>query len=218
MKILLIEDEVRLAKNICTGLRQEGYVIDMVHDGLQGLDLAQTGEYDLLILDLMLPSLGGLDISKKLRSEKINTPILMLTAKSTLDDKVLGLNTGADDYLTKPFDFEELLARIKALLRRPLQYQPEIITKNNFTIDTKNQSIFYKNKEILLSQKEYQVLEFLVKNTKKWVAKEELISRVWSYESEILENTVEATIKNIRKKTNKSIILTKRGFGYRLSS
>ncbi len=199
MKILLIEDEVRLARSIATGLTDEGYVVDLAHDGSEGYDLAQSGEYDLLILDLMLPTLDGLSICKKLRAQKISLPILMLTAKSTLSDKVTGLNDGADDYLTKPFDFEELLARIRALSRRPAELLP---------------TTRYPD----LSVKESQLLEYLQRHPTRFITKQEIITRVWPYDSNILDNTVEVTIKNIRKKLTKTIIITRRGLGYQFAA
>ncbi len=198
MKLLLVEDETRLAQSIKSGLVDEGYIVDIAHDGQLGYDLASSKDYDLIILDLMLPLQDGLTVCKKLRQEKNKTPIIMLTAKSSLDDKVLGLNLGADDYLSKPFDFEELLARINALLRRPSMIEDTFSSQPNMN----------------LSQKENQILDYLSKNSNRWISKEELIRRVWSYDTNVLENTVEVTIKNIRNKISKNIIKTRRGFGY----
>lgn len=217
MKLLLVEDEARLANSLATGLKQEGYTVDVVFTGPQGYELSLSGEYDLIILDIMLPGLDGLTICQKLRQEKINTPILILTAKSTIDDKLIGFGQGADDYLTKPFDFEELLARLTALSRRPKQIQNQILTLKNLTLDLTQKQASYQSKDIPLTTKEFQVLEYLARHPSKWVTKEELITRVWSYDSNILDNTIEATIKNIRRKINKEIIATRRGIGYQLS-
>lgn len=199
MKILVVEDEQRLARNLRAGLEAESHVVDLSFNGTEGYDLASSGDYDLIILDLMLPGQDGISICKKLRQEEVNSLILMLTAKSSTDDKVTGLNSGADDYLAKPFDFEELLARIKSLSRRPAQ----IVTPTAY---------------LDLSQKESQLLEYLQKAPSRFVNKAELLRRVWPYDTNILSNTIEATIKNIRQKVGKTIILTRRGLGYKYVS
>ncbi len=221
MKILIVEDEHLIATSIKKGLEQEHYTVDVAFDGIEGYDLAASGDYDIILLDLMLPGLDGLSICQKLRSEDIHTPILMLTAKSQLDDKVKGFDCGADDYLTKPFAFEELLARIRALGRRPQQSTSQILTVADLTIDTTNYQVRRGLKEISLSSKEYSLLECLVRHTGQILNKDQIIQHVWSYESDILPNTVEVYIRNLRQKIDKpfkkKLIQTIRGFGYKIS-
>lgn len=221
MKILIVEDEHLIATSLKKGLEQEHYTVDIAFDGIEGYDLAATGDYDIILLDLMLPGLDGLTICKKLREENNHTPILMLTAKSQLEDKIKGLNSGADDYLTKPFAFEELLARIRALSRRPQQSTSKVLTVGDLSIDTTNYQIKRGNKEIRLSSKEYSLLECLVRHAGQILNKDQLIQYVWSYESDILPNTVEVYIRNLRQKIDqpfkKKLIQTIRGFGYKIS-
>ncbi len=221
MKILIVEDEHLIATSLKKGLEQEHYTVDIAFDGLEGYDLAASGEYDIILLDLMLPGLDGISICQKLRSENIHTPILMLTAKSQLDDKVKGFDVGADDYLTKPFAFEELLARIRALSRRPQQTTNKVLTLADLTIDTTNYQVKRGTKEIRLSSKEYSLLECLVRHAGQILNKDQIIQYVWSYESDILPNTVEVYIRNLRQKIDqpfkKKLIQTIRGFGYKIS-
>ena len=221
MKILIVEDEHLIATSIKKGLEQEHYTVDIAFDGLEGYDLAASNEYDIILLDLMLPGLDGLSICQKLRAENIHTPILMLTAKSQLDDKVKGFNVGADDYLTKPFAFEELLARIRALSRRPQQTTSKILTVADLSIDTTNYQVKRGAREIRLSSKEYSLLECLVRHAGQILNKDQIIQYVWSYESDILPNTVEVYIRNLRQKIDqpfkKKLIQTIRGFGYKIS-
>lgn len=221
MKILIIEDEHLIATSLKKGLEQEHYTVDISFDGNQGYDLAASGEYDIILLDLMLPGLDGISICQKLRSENIHTPILMLTAKSQLDDKIKGFDVGADDYLTKPFAFEELLARIRALSRRPQQTTNKVLNIADLTIDTTNYQVKRGTKEIRLSSKEYSLLECLVRHAGQILNKDQLIQYVWSYESDILPNTVEVYIRNLRQKIDqpfkKKLIQTIRGFGYKIS-
>ncbi|MPM85385.1 Transcriptional regulatory protein TcrA [bioreactor metagenome] len=223
MKILVIEDEHLIANSLKKGLEQEKYTVDVAYDGLEGYDLASSGDYDLILLDLMLPNLDGLTICKKLRQENNHVPILMLTAKSQLEDKITGLNCGADDYLTKPFAFEELLARIRALSRRPQKTNGKILTVGDLSLDTITYEVKRGNKNIQLSSKEYSLLECLIRHSNQILNKDQLIQYVWSYESDILPNTVEVYIRNLRQKIdipfkNKPpLIKTIRGFGYKIS-
>lgn len=214
MKILVVEDEHLIATSLKKGLEQEHYTVDLVFDGIKGYDFAITGDYDVILLDLMLPGLDGLSICKKLREEKNHTPILILTAKSQLED------SGADDYLTKPFAFGELLARIRALSRRP-QQSNKILTVGDLSLDTTNYQIKRGSREIRLSNREYSLLECLVRHHGQTLSKDQLIQYVWSYESDILSNTVEVYIRNLRQKIDKpfkkKLIQTIRGFGYKLS-
>jgi len=218
MKILVVEDEHKIANSIKKGLLQEAYVVDLAYDGESGFDLAATEDYDVIVLDLMLPKISGLEICRRLRQEeKVQTPILILTAKGELDDKVAGLNAGADDYLVKPFAFVELLARIRALSRRPKNHQGQILQAGDLTLDTNSFLVKRAGKEIKLSKKEYTLLKYLLSQGGKIVSKQQIINHVWDYEANILPNTVEVYIGYLRKKLGKpNVIKTVRGFGYKL--
>lgn len=222
MRVLVVEDEHRIANSIKKGLEQERYAVDITYSGIDGFDLASTEEYDLIILDLMLPGMDGLTICRKLRTEQIHTPILILTAKGQIQDKVEGLNLGADDYLTKPFSFEELLARVRALSRRPKSSIDPILTVADLKLDPKLFTVKRKGVSIKLSSKEFSLLEYLMRHTNKILTKEKIISHVWDYEADILPNTVEVYIRNLRNKIDhpfkdkKPLIQTVRGFGYRM--
>jgi len=223
MKILTVEDEHLIANSIKKGLEQEKYTADVAFDGVKGYDLASSGDYDLILLDLMLPGMDGLSICKKLRQENNHTPILMLTAKSQLEDKIIGLNSGADDYLIKPFAFEELLARIRALSRRPQKTNGKVLSVGDLSLDTVTYEVKRGNKNIQLSSKEYSLLECLLRHANQILNKDQLIQYVWSYESNILPNTVEVYIRNLRQKIDipfknkQPLIKTIRGFGYKIS-
>lgn len=223
MRILVVEDEHRIANSIKKGLEQEKYAVDVVYSGTDGFDLASTEEYDLIILDLMLPEMDGLSITRELRKNKIHTPILILTAKGQIDDKVQGLDLGADDYLTKPFSFEELLARIRALSRRPKTSINMILKVEDLKLDPKEYLVKRGNKIINLSHKEFSILEFLMRTPNKILTKQQIINHVWDYDADILPNTVEVNIKNLRNKIDvpfkdkKPLIHTVRGFGYKIS-
>lgn len=222
MRILIVEDEHKIANSIKKGLEQESYAVDVAYDGEEGYDLASSEEYDVIILDLMLPKMNGIEICQKLRAEKNHTPILILTAKGEVEDKVEGLNSGADDYLAKPFAFAELLARIKAIIRRPKQVLDPIFSLNNLTLNTLNYEIKRAGKNIQLSKKEYALLEYLLRHKENIVTKDQIIANVWDYDADILPNTVEVYIGYLRKKIDlafpkeKPLIQTIRGFGYRI--
>ena len=220
MKILIVEDDHLIANSIKRGLEQEKYVVDVAYDGNEGYDLAGSGEYDVIILDLMLPGMDGITICKKLRKDKIKSGILMLTARGQLEDKVMGLDNGADDYLSKPFAFEELLARIKAIARRPATPLKNILRVGDLSLDTNTFEVKRSDKKIRLSVKEYALLECLMRHPGQVLNKEQLIERVWSYESNILPNTVEVYIRNLRQKIDEGhrvkLIKTRRGFGYKI--
>ena len=218
MRILLVEDEHGIARAIKKGLEQENYAVDVAYDGAGGYDLAISEEYDCVVLDVMLPEMNGFEIAQKLRSENIHVPILMLTARGELGDKVKGLEVGADDYLVKPFAFEELLARIRALIRRPNKVLKNQIVAGDITINSNSYEVKRAGKSINLSRKEYSLLEYLVRNVNVVLSKEKIISHVWDYDADILNNTVEVYIRNLRKKLAKpDIIKTVRGFGYKLT-
>ena len=217
MKILVVEDDHKIASSIKKGFEQENWICDLAFDGEDGFDLATAGDYDIIVLDLMLPSKDGLTVAHDLRSSRIHTPILMLTAKGELRDKIVGFESGADDYLVKPFAFEELIARVKALSRRPAEVKEQVLIHNNITLNTATQVVTKSKQELSLSKKEFQLLEYLMRNKDKVISKDEIISRVWDYDSDILPNTVEVFIKFLRDKLGKSTIKTIRGFGYRLN-
>lgn len=221
MKILIVEDEHLIANALKKGLEQEHYTVDVAFDGEDGLDLASSDEYDLILLDLMLPKIDGFEVCRQIRNLQINVPILILTAKSQVEDKIKGLNCGADDYLTKPFAFEELLARIRALSRRPKNTSTEVITVGDLSINLSTYQVTRQGKNINLSSKEYSLLECLMRHANKILNKDQLIQHVWSYESDILPNTVEVYIRNLRQKIDQpfktKLIKTIRGFGYKIT-
>ena len=223
MRILIIEDEKRLADSIKKGLQQESYAIDISYDGSDGFGMAVIQDYDLIILDLMLPGMDGMEICRKLRTEEnIQSPILMLTARGQIKDRVEGLNCGADDYLTKPFAFEELLARIKALSRRPRSSPGTVLSIDDLTIDTISYKVRRAKRTVILSKTEYALLEFLLKNKGRVLSKNQIIENVWDYDADVLPNTVEVYIRYLRNKIEKPfkgkrpLIKTIRGFGYRI--
>ncbi|KKU95074.1 MAG: Two component transcriptional regulator, winged helix family [Candidatus Amesbacteria bacterium GW2011_GWC1_48_10] len=222
MRILIVEDEHRIANSIKKGLEQEHFAVDVAYSGSDGWDLAEGEEYDLIILDLMLPGIDGLEICRKLRRAGINTPVLMLTAKGQVQDRVTGLDTGADDYVTKPFAFEELLARMRALTRRPKVTLDPVLTTDDLSLDTKSYEVKRGIHLIKLTAKEFSLLEYLLRNSGNILAKEQIISHVWNYDADILPNTVEVNIRNLRNKIDrpfkgkKALIATVRGFGYKV--
>ncbi len=223
MRILIIEDEKRLADSIKKGLEQESYAADVSYEGTDGMGMALIQDYDLIILDLMLPGMDGMEICRKLRTEEnIQSSILMLTARGQIKDRVEGLNCGADDYLTKPFAFEELLARIKALSRRPRKSLGAVLTADDLTLDTVTYKVKRAGRTIKLSKTEYALLEFLLKNKSMVLTKNQIIGNVWNYDADVLPNTVEVYIRYLRNKIEKPfrwkkpLIETIRGFGYRI--
>ena len=218
MRILVVEDDPRIATAIKTGLEEERYAVDVASDGELGLDLASSEDYDCIVLDLMLPKLDGTEVCTSLRLEGVHTPILMLTARGTLSDKVAGLNTGADDYLVKPFAFDELVARIRALTRRTnTTTKTSTLTVSDLTLDSITFIVTRDHTHITLSKKEFSILQYLMQNTGNVISKDQLIAHVWDYEADVLENTVEVNIRNLRKKLGKpDLIKTIRGFGYRI--
>jgi len=217
MKVLLVEDEHKIANSIKSGLTQEKYVVDVSYDGQSGLDLAVSENYDVIILDRMLPIISGDQIINEIRKQNIHIPVLMLTARGTIEDKVEGLNMGADDYLTKPFAFLELLARVKALSRRPQAKINQTLTYEDISLDTQSYEVKRGNNKIELSNKEFTLLEFFLRHPDKVYSKDQIISSVWSYESDIMPNSVEVYVKHLRDKLGKpDAITTVRGFGYKL--
>lgn len=218
MKILLVDDEKQLIKALSVILKQNNYSVDLAYDGEEGLDYALTGLYDLIILDVMMPKIDGFTLLKKIRSKGINCPVLMLTAKSEIPDKVEGLNYGADDYITKPFDTSELLARIKALLRRKDTFTGNILTFGDISLDRDSFELKKGNNKILLGKKEFQLLEILMLANGKTVVKERLVDKIWGYDSEAEYNTIEVYVSFLRKKLvavgSNTEIKSIRGVGY----
>ncbi|MDO5018247.1 MAG: response regulator transcription factor [Lagierella massiliensis] len=220
MRILIVEDEVRLAEAISEIVKTEKYDTDMVHTGTDGLYYGSSEIYDCIILDVMLPEMDGFEVLKELRKKGIETPILMLTAKDEVKSKVQGLDYGADDYMTKPFDVEELLARIRAITRRTGQVILDELTFEDLVLDLNNYSISTKYKSINLTAKEFELIKLLMTNANIVVTKEDLISKIWGYDSEAEDNNVEVYISFLRKKLKfiKSDveITTLRKLGYKL--
>lgn len=219
MKILIVEDEPSLNLLLTQALRSDNYAVDSARDGEEGSFLARTNIYDLIIMDYMLPKINGLEVIKEIRAEKINTPIIMLTVCSEIDDKVIALELGADDYLTKPFSMAELSARIKALTRRPKINNKEIFSCGQIVLDPENFSATYKNRPINLTGKEYSLLEFMVKHQGKVLSRTKLLEGVWDINGDPFSNTIEMHILKLRKKLNdkkQKIISTLPGRGYKL--
>jgi len=218
----VVEDDHTIAQAIKEGLEQEAFAVDVEYDGEAGYLAAGAEDYDLIILDVMLPGMGGLEVAAKLRAEANHTRILMLTAKDQVPDRVRGLNTGADDYMIKPFSFEELLARIRALLRRPNEALGEILKAGDLSLNTVTAEVKRGNKPIALSQKEFAVLEYLLRNKGKVLSKNNIMTHVWDFDADILPNTVEVFIKYLRDKIDRpfkapELIQTVRGFGYKVA-
>lgn len=221
MRVLIVEDEHKIANSLKVGLEQENLTVDVAYTGTDGLDLAMSEEYDVIILDRMLPGIEGVEIVRKMRNASIHTPVLLLTAKSQLEDKVDGLDSGADDYLTKPFAFSELLARTRALMRRPKQSLSSVLVSADLSLNPTTFEVLRKRKNITLSQKEFSLLEYLMRHKEKIITKDQIINHVWNYDSDVLPNSVEVYIKHLRDKidkgSNKKLIHTVRGFGYKIS-
>lgn len=224
MKILVVEDELRLASSLKKGLEIEHYQVDLSDQGDDALDMALHVEYDLIILDLMIPVLDGLSFARQLRQHGKNTPILVLSARSQLADKLAGFASGVDDYLTKPFSFDELLARIRAISQREKIPHCQSLRCADLLLDVVAHKVIRANQEVILTNKEFRLLEFFLRHQDKVLSKDQIISYVWDYDAQILLNTVEAFIKSLRQKIDRNfpesspLIHTVRGFGYKLSA
>jgi DNA-binding response OmpR family regulator len=219
MRILVIEDEHKIANAIKQGLVQEKYAVDIEYDADGGLGAATTQSYDVMVIDRMLPGeYDGVEICRRVRQAGIHTPILILTAKDQIRDKVTGLNAGADDYLVKPFSFEELLARIRALQRRPQKTETNILKVGDLTLDTINYQVKRSGQAIELSAKEFALLEYLMRNSGRVLSKDNIIAHVWDFDADVLPNTVEVYVGYLRNKIDKpfkqALLRTNRGFGY----
>lgn len=223
MRVLLIEDEHKIARALKKALEQEKYAVDVAYDGDEGYAMATTEPYDAAIIDRMLPGeYDGLAIVKAMRDQKIHTPVLLLTALGGVKDRTEGLDTGADDYLVKPFALEELLARVRALLRRPKEQQATVLKAGDLTLNTVTFEVMRAGQQISLTSKEFALLEYLLRNQDRPLPKETIIAHVWDYDADILPNTVEVYVKYLRAKVDQPfdapLIHTVRGFGYKLQA
>ena len=220
MRILLVEDDTAIARSLKEGLEDESYAVDVANDGSEGYRTAAADDYDVIILDIMLPEMNGYEVCRALRNDGNKTPILMLTARDAERDIVEGLDTGADDYLAKPFSFDVLLARIRALLRRPNEKLEEILQVGDLKLDPSSKKVTRASQEINLTAKEYGVLEYLMRNKGKVLSEEQIISHVWDFDADVLPNNVELFIMFLRRKIDKpfksKLIHTVSGFGYKL--
>jgi len=222
MRILLIEDEKKLASFIARGLREQHYTVDVAHDGLEGLFLAETNPYDLIVLDLILPGKDGISICRELREKGNDVPVLMLTAKDRLDDKVSGLDSGADDYLTKPFAFAEFLARVRVLLRRNYKNRDTILKAGDLTLDQVTHRVTRAGREIELTPTEYALLEYLMLNAGRAVTRTMISEHVWSQDFDSFSNVINVYINYLRKKVDadfdEKLIHSVRGVGYTIKA
>jgi len=218
MRILVVEDEKKVASFVKRGLEEENYAVDVAYDGEDGLHMAENNPYDLLVLDIMLPKKDGLEVIRELRDKEISTPILCLTAKDKVEDVVAGLDTGSDDYLTKPFAFSELLARVRALLRRPTQDRGAELTFSDLRLDPVTHKVWRSGKEISLTAKEYALLEYFMRNPNKILTRTMIAEHVWDYNFDSFTNIIDVYVNYLRKKVDKDfdvkLIHTVRGVGY----
>ena len=222
MRILLVEDEPRVAHFIARGLREQSYAVDIAMDGDAALYQASTNHYELIILDVMLPLKNGFEVCKQMRAQGIKQPVLMLTARDAVEDRVTGLDCGADDYLGKPFDFKELLARIRALLRRRKEFWPEIVQLADLVVNTSSHTITRAGQPITLTAKEYSLLEFFILRAGKLVGRDEIAEHVWDENFDPLSNLIDVNINRLRRKIDDGfavpLIRTRRGEGYMLAA
>jgi DNA-binding response OmpR family regulator len=223
MDLLLVEDDTRVSRFVERGLAAEGYVVSSAHDGFEGFSRAREERFDVMILDVMLPGMNGKEVCRELRRAQVKTPILMLTAVDHIDDKVEALRGGADDYLTKPFDFEELLARVEALCRRSRGFDSaadDTLVLGNVRIERDAMKVFLDGRPLDLTAKEYQLLDLLMSSPGKVFSRTRILNKVWGYDSDPLTNVVDVYIRRLRKKlgwdTDSGWIRTVRNFGYRL--
>jgi len=222
MRILLVEDEPSAARMLAKGMREQGYAVDVASDGEEALYQQSINEYDLVILDVMLPRRDGFDVCRSIRNEGSTLPILMLTARDAVDDRISGLDCGADDYLTKPFDFGELMARVRALLRRPDVLLPEAITIADLEINIHARRVKRANQEIQLTLKEYALLEYFARNVDRVLGRAEIAEHVWDQSFDLFSNLIEVYIQRLRRKIDDGhglkLIQTRRGEGYVLTT
>ena len=222
MRVLIAEDDPGVQRFVVKGLKEQAYAVDAVATGAEALELAEINSYDLIILDVMLPGLNGFEICRRLREAGLKIPVLMLTARDGVEDRIAGLDHGADDYLTKPFEFRELLARMRALLRRPAELKPAQLSVANLTLDTAAQAASRADRRISLTHKEYALLEYLVRNAGRVVGRAEIAEHVWDEHFDPFSNLIEVYVNRLRRKIDgpKDIPLlhTRRGAGYMLGA
>ena len=223
MKILIVEDDKRIAKALAEDLRHQHHAVDIALDGIEGWDYTQATEYDLILLDLMLPRLDGISLCKRLRVNKYNALILMLTTKDTTTDKVIGLDAGADDYLIKPFELEELAARIRALSRRTPEFKPSILTHGKLQLDPNSSEVLYAENPLFLTPKEYLILEHFLRHPQQILTRSAILEKLWEFDKFSGEGTVKTHITNLRSKfktagSPDNLIETVYGVGYRLGA
>jgi two-component system copper resistance phosphate regulon response regulator CusR len=222
MRILVVEDEPRMANVIAKGLRENSYAVDVAEDGDAALYQASINDYDLIVLDVLLPRRDGFEVCRALRARGNSTPILMLTARATVDDRVRGFDAGADDYLTKPFSFREFLARVRALLRRDSQLRPDVFQLDDLIVDSGSHRVSRAAREIELTAKEYALLEFLARRAGQLVSRTEIAAHVWDDSFDPFSNTIEVYMNRLRKKIDDAhtvkLLHTRRGEGYILES
>jgi DNA-binding response OmpR family regulator len=220
VRILLVDDEVKFSTVLCAGLEEHGYAVDLAHDGEEGYQLAHLEPYDLVILDLMLPVLDGLQVCRQLRAERCNVPILMLTARDAVDDRVAGLDCGADDYLVKPFAFRELLARSRALLRRDTNSRDPVLRIADLELDTVSHAVRRAGASVELTSKEYAILEYFARNPNRVLTRTQIAEHVWNYDFVAMSNLVDVYIGYLRRKLcddrEPRLLHTIRGTGYQL--
>ncbi len=221
MRVLVVEDEPGIAQFISQGLREAGYAVDVAHDGQEGLDYAYVAEYDVLVLDILLPKLDGLDVLRALRDRGIKSPVLLLTAKDTVEDRVRGLDVGADDYLVKPFAFPELVARLRALLRRPPLQMDPVLRFGDLAMDTARREVRRGGRLIELSPREFTLLEYLMRHPRHVLTRTQLAEHVWNFDFFSDSNVVDVYIGYLRRKIDRGfdrpLLQTVRGVGYRFS-
>jgi DNA-binding response OmpR family regulator len=223
MRILIVEDDERIAKPLAEDLRHQHYVVDLAADGLQGWEYAISAEYDVILLDLMLPKMDGITLCKRLRDTQLNALILMLTARDTTQDKVMGLDAGADDYLVKPFELEEVSARIRALSRRSRQTQQPILIYGDLQLDPSSHKVTYAGQVLLLTPKEYMILKCFLRNPEQVFTRSALLDKLWEFDKSSQSDTIKTHITNLRRKlkeagSKEDLITTVYGVGYRLSN
>jgi len=222
MRILLVEDEPRMANVIAKGLREQSYAVDVAEDGEAGLYQSSINDYDVIVLDVLLPHRDGYEVCRQLRAKGNTTPILMLTARAAIDDRIIGFDAGADDYLTKPFSFRELLARIRALLRRNSQLRPDVVKIADLVVDSASHRVSRANDDVQLTAKEYALLEYLARRAGQLVSRAEIAAHVWDDSFDPFSNTIEVYMNRLRKKIDgrhsNKLLHTRRGEGYILES
>ena len=222
MRILLVEDEPRMANVIAKGLREQSYAVDLAADGEEALYQTSINDYDLILLDVLLPRRDGFEVCRELRARRDSTPVLMLTARATIDDRVTGFDAGADDYLTKPFSFRELSARVRALMRRNAQLRPDVFQLDDLIVDSASHRVSRASREIELTAKEYALLEFLARRAGQLVSRTEIAAHVWDDSFDPFSNTIEVYMNRLRKKIDDEhavkLLHTRRGEGYILES